>query len=60
MADFSCNCPAYQYGKGKYCKHIEQVKDQHCGWHQQTDGGELIDGKCPWCGGEVVDIMVGV
>jgi len=59
-ADFSCNCPAYQYGKGKYCKHIIQVKGEHCGWHQQIDGGEVKNKKCPKCGGEVTWFMAGV
>jgi len=58
--DFSCDCPAYQYGKGKYCKHIKQVKDEHCGWHEQFDGDEAKNGKCPRCGGEAVRIMVGI
>ena len=60
QCDFSCDCPSYQYGKGKYCKHIEQVKGLHCGWHQQYHGGEAKDGKCPECGGETVVIKVAV
>jgi len=59
VCDFSCTCQAYKFGK-KYCKHIEAVKGDRCGWHQQFDGGEAINGKCPQCGGEIVGIVVGV
>jgi hypothetical protein len=52
--DFSCTCWAYKKGKGKYCKHIEQVKSEHCGWNQFIDGEEPVqrDGEyfCPRCG----------
>lgn len=57
--DFSCNCKAYKYGK-KYCKHINQVKDERCHWHQQFDAGEIVDNKCPVCGGELITVKVGV
>lgn len=58
--DYSCNCWAYRKGHGKYCKHILQVKDQHCNWNQWMDGGEPVDGKCPKCGGEISIHGVGV
>lgn len=55
-----CTCKAFQYGKGKPCKHIERVKAERCGWHQEHDGGEPVDGKCPKCGGNVTTVQVGV
>ena len=59
--DFSCTCPAYQYSRGaKYCKHIEQVKDEFCGWHQGWDEGTAKDGRCPKCGNELINAMIGV
>lgn len=52
--DWSCTCEAFKYGKGKYCKHIEQVKDKRCGWMQYVDGGEPVhkdnEYLCPKCG----------
>lgn len=51
--DYSCTCKAYQYGGGKHCKHIRQVRSQRCGWMQSIDGGELDGGMCPRCGGPV-------
>lgn len=57
--DYSCSCPAYKFGKGKHCKHIEQTKagDGHCNWMQFTDtSGHAYSGsedRCPKCGAEV-------
>lgn len=54
--DYTCTCHAFKFGKGKPCKHIEQVKKsgQHCKWTQFTDGGEVVkkNGEffCPHCG----------
>jgi hypothetical protein len=53
--DYSCTCPAYKFGKGKPCKHIEAAKKSHCGWMEFADGGEVkhdANGKpvCPNCG----------
>lgn len=52
--DYSCTCEAYKFGKGKYCKHIEQVKMKHCCWMQFNEGGEPVrkDDQyfCPKCG----------
>lgn len=54
--EYSCDCPSYKFGKGKYCKHIEQVKasGQHCCWTQFIDGGKPVKNKdqyfCPKCG----------
>ena len=57
---FLCTCDAFKFGKGKECKHIKLAKEHFCGWHQQLDGGELIDGKCPNCNGETVSVMCAV
>lgn len=51
--DYSCNCKAYLYGKGKHCKHIIKWKGHHCNWMQFFDGGKLRYNRCPECGGEV-------
>lgn len=54
--DYSCTCDSFKYGKGKPCKHIEQVKktDLHCKWMQFTDGDKPIEKNgeyfCPKCG----------
>jgi len=56
---FSCTCPSFKFRKGE-CKHIKEVKGDACLWHQQFDGGELKDGKCPRCGGGVKFVMCAV
>ena len=54
--DQTCDCQAFKFGRGKHCKHIEQVKSspEYCGWMQFSDGGEVVrkDGEtfCPKCG----------
>jgi hypothetical protein len=64
--DYSCTCHAYKFGRGKYCKHIQQVIDsgKHCNWQQFTDGGEPVekDGEkcCPKCGSPVRAMGYGV
>ena len=56
MLDFACNCKAYKYRPG-YCKHIKEVQDEKCTWHQHKDGGPPLekDGQkcCPVCEGPV-------
>lgn len=49
---YSCTCEAYKYREGN-CWHIKLVLQSYCGWNQRLDGGEPIDGCCPWCGEEV-------
>lgn len=54
--DYSCTCHAFKFGKGKPCKHIEEVKKsgKHCKWMQFLEGGKVAekDGQkvCPNCG----------
>jgi hypothetical protein len=45
--DYHCTCDAFKFGKGKPCKHIEEVKasGKHCNWNQFTDGGKRLDSK---------------
>lgn len=64
---YSCTCKAYQHGKGKPCKHIEQVKASgaHCNWMEFIHGGEVgwdASGNpvCPRCGGPVGAMNWGV
>jgi len=25
--EWSCNCPAYKFGRGKHCKHIKEIQN---------------------------------
>lgn len=52
---FACSCPAYKFRKDHQgvCKHIMSVNHEWCGW-KEGDGGEVVDHKCPKCGGPVV------
>ena len=25
--EWSCSCPAYKFGRGKYCKHIKEIQN---------------------------------
>jgi len=57
--DWSCTCKAFQFKHT--CKHIDQVKDQRCGWDQHMDGGDRTSsGECPQCHGPVGAHTVGV
>lgn len=64
--DWHCTCPAYKYGRGKHCKHIEAVKAQRCTWNESMDPTcepiECADGQrvCPDCGGPVYPMFVAV
>lgn len=66
--DYTCTCKAYQYGGGKYCKHILAVRDggQRCGWNCQLEPTAqaltLEDGHkvCPKCRGPIESIQVAV
>ena len=65
--DWTCTCKAYQYGGGKYCKHIEAVKaaKKRCGWNAELEPTAQVltrDGEnvCPHCGGPVESIQVAV
>lgn len=61
--DYSCTCQAYKMKPG-YCKHINQVKSQHCGWMQFISGGEPVEKNgekvCPHCGDKVSTMLWGV
>ena len=59
LYDFACTCAAFKFRTG-HCKHIKAVESQACLWHQQSDGGEAMDGKCPNCGEKVIGIMCAV
>ena len=28
VLEWTCNCPAYRYGRGKQCKHIKQIQKE--------------------------------
>ncbi len=63
-ANWHCECPAFKFGKGKECKHIEAVKEEHCGYGWGAACGspanDWVDGKCPKCGGKVVPVKVAI
>lgn len=50
--DFSCDCPSYKFREG-YCKHIEQVKHEFCGWNSLYDEERINGDKCPRCGDDI-------
>lgn len=56
--DFSCDCKGFHFRKK--CSHIDEAREKWCGWHEQFDSGEVVDGKCPRCGGETMIVRVGV
>jgi len=65
--DYSCTCHAYQYGQGRYCKHIRQAQEsgKHCNWMQVLNGEpparDANDAPCcPRCGGPVHALRYGV
>lgn len=65
--DWSCSCDSFKFGRGKYCKHIQQVQasGKYCGWNQQIDGGTPVEDKpgelkCPKCKDSVFAFRAGV
>jgi len=75
--DFTCTCEHFQmrlkYREGAYCKHIESVRSEHCGWHAAYGGGldpsplseaegeaAEAEGRCPSCGAACVAVRVAV
>jgi hypothetical protein len=66
--DWTCECHAFKFGKGKYCKHIEAVKASHarCGWNWELEPGmeaaKDANGEpcCPVCGRAVTAMKVAV
>ena len=63
--DYACTCKAYQFGKGKYCKHILEAKQHHCKWNHGAVMGDGVsevpeDHKCPECGADLEAIRIGV
>jgi hypothetical protein len=65
MLDYNCTCPAYEFGKGAWCKHIKQARMNHCGWSSNSypqkpvpltdNNGQDI---CPECGSEVYSVEI--
>jgi hypothetical protein len=51
MYDYECTCPAFKYRHkrgAQYCKHIEAVKHERCGWNAELDpGAQPIQGVRP-------------
>lgn len=63
--DYTCTCKAFQFGKGKYCRHIKEVQGFRCGWNAELEptanpdreGTKLV---CPNCGTPAIPVRVGV
>ena len=64
--DYTCTCPAYKFGRGKHCKHIEKYMGERCAWNRALEPGcepaknDKGEPCCPRCGGEVFYVQVGV
>lgn len=75
--DYTCTCQHFQLRlknkDGGYCKHIEAVRSERCGWHATYGGGldpsplseaereaAEAEGRCPSCGGPAVPVRVAV
>ena len=60
----ACTCPAFKFGKGKPCKHINQVKEQACFWHSMFGSLQSEEQNknmvCPDCGGQTEYVRVAV
>ena len=63
--DWACTCKGFQFRR--QCKHIEQVRDERCGWNetleptaQPESGGPDNRPLCPECGAEAIPVQVGV
>ena len=57
---WSCSCPAFKFGRGRECKHIEAAKTERCAWNAEMSvGGTDLD-KCPECNGPVSSVRVAV
>lgn len=57
---YSCDCKGFQFHGT--CKHVKKVEQENpaCLWHQQFDGGDIVNGKCPKCGGEAREVLCAV
>lgn len=62
-----CTCPDYIYrrrNKNEFCKHILEVYNKVCGWHEQFGEHQTKKQKekyiCPRCGGKTRAVRVGV
>ena len=63
---YSCTCPSFKFSKKNTCKHIEQVREERCGWNAVLEPTARCahdsEGQpcCPECGGPVTSFRVGV
>ncbi len=61
-----CTCPAFKFAKVEHenertCKHLKQIEEDMCGWHQQySDETLFVPGECPRCHGPTVVVLVAV
>ena len=50
-----CECKGWQFRRR--CRHISIAKKELCGWTSKLHEGEVTDGACPRCGGEVESLF---
>ena len=57
---WTCACKAFEFGKGKHCKHIKQVENTRCTYGFEAVMGSPTEmGKvCPKCGGPTSVIKI--
>jgi len=66
LYDYSCTCRGFAFARSGYCKHIDKVKEQRCGWNGELEptaeaARDANDEPCcPECGGPVTAMKVGV
>lgn len=53
-----CTCPGFQYREE--CKHTHAILEVACLWDSEDNPlgcAKMVDGKCPMCGGPVVEVV---
>jgi len=50
----TCSCPAFTYSKADppYCKHLNKIVEDACGWSENSVEIQEEPAVCPRCNGE--------